>query len=621
MEGYTPIRYIDKERGPGNQGVLLAEGDADKKKYLIKKVDLALLSVEDRKKSIQECRLLVALRHPNIVKYIESKTTPTCQYIVMEYMDGGTLEQHLASRRKDGAGPFSEDQILRWTGQLASAVQYCHNNNVLHRDITSANCYLSTNKQDLLLGDFGVAKVLSHTMAVARTIIGSPCNMSPEVISGIAYNQVSDIWSIGCLLFEMASLRRPFNSLNLNQLVKQVTIDAPPSPPSFCSPFLQRLISSLLQKDTSKRLSLSELLAAPEVQRATSGKMLSDPLSKATWTSTPAAEEEMGTWLQKHYAALASIQSYLELTRKDDENYVRGQMQRAKPRTPEINQDRLRRVQSSPVGVMRKKVSDRHLQQPVPQPLNHKQAQKQREDELNQKRARLVEEREARRHAQELQEKEKEKDRRNNAEERRKAGDVRKANQPSQAAKEAAELAEKKKRILKEREEKKNREEAALQRAALERKQNADNRKKASEFRRAEKQLPEKEVKGLASTYKGPATSSAMKNDTPLSGSLRLGYSSKDTPPLLNLKEKRVASGGGGGSRVRAKSEPFSKPKPIDPVSEVNQADLEDRRAARKQAQDEFRQKLAQDRQRALDLKKCAEQKDNIEICLPKNLR
>eukprot|EP01064_Diplonema_japonicum_P036719 TRINITY_DN834_c1_g1_i1.p1 TRINITY_DN834_c1_g1~~TRINITY_DN834_c1_g1_i1.p1 ORF type:complete len:670 (+),score=171.48 TRINITY_DN834_c1_g1_i1:46-2010(+) len=651
MEGYRLLQQIGK--GKASQGVMLMEHEQEGSMCVMKRVDLALLPGEEQKKAVQECELLMALRHPNIVKYKESISTGRCQYTVMEYCKGGSLEQLIATRRKLGSGPFEEPQVLRWIAQLATALEYCHKKHVLHRDIKAANCFLSSDHNDILLGDFGIAKVLSHTMSVAQTIIGSPCNMSPEVIEGKAYNQASDVWSLGCLLYEMCALRKPFGSHNLNQLVKQVTVDKPPAAPKHTSPLVQNLLKMLLEKDPSQRASLKQILAIPELQTALTGgnrkngSVLDAPVANGNGPDN--SHLSMDDWLVQHYKSLNNIRSYLDSMKKPDEQYVRAQLNEAKPKTPDMRQDRVQhRTASSPNRHSSPNPPKRkqRLSQPVAAdpPMNPRQAREQREAELEQKRAKLALERDARRMREKLNEEHNEAARRQNAENRKVAANQRQEflgqkpaggghhyakpckdrNQPpplTQQQKEHAALEEKKRRILQEREDRKTREMKANEKAEEGRRQNAEVRRKATEARRLNKD--NKERPGLASTYKGP---SAQINE--------------DEAVKSASRNREGYYGGGGddslkkGARLRAKSEPARVPSaPVgmaaaaaaaggkdcgkEVVAAVPDIAMEDRREQRRLAQDQFRQKIAADRQRAM---KVNVGQPDVEICLPPHL-
>lgn len=139
----------------------------------------------------------------------------------MEFCDGGDLYSRITAQRGQF---FAEEQVLNWLCQLALAVKHCHDRKILHRDIKSQNIFvtLAPGSTILKLGDFGIAKALDSTAALARTCIGTPYYLSPEICENRAYNNKSDIWAIGCVLFEIATLKHAFEGNSMQALVAQI---------------------------------------------------------------------------------------------------------------------------------------------------------------------------------------------------------------------------------------------------------------------------------------------------------------------------------------------------------------------------------------------------------------
>merc|ERR1712176_1310912 len=145
------------------------------------------------------------------------------------------------------------------------AIQYLHRNHVLHRDLKPANLFL-TLARDLRVGDFGVAKSMACTGEMAHTLIGTPYYVSPEVVKERPYSCPSDIWSMGCILYQMCALRVPFDAADLKSLIQKITKGPAPEIPSEYSTGIRNLCKELPSRDVAKRPQSSEILKRPIVQ-------------------------------------------------------------------------------------------------------------------------------------------------------------------------------------------------------------------------------------------------------------------------------------------------------------------------------------------------------------------
>lgn len=130
----------------------------------------------------------------------------------------------------------------------------------------SQNIFL-TKKSLVKLGDFGIARVLSNTRSKAKTVVGTPYYLSPEIIEGSPYSFKSDIWSLGVLLYEMCALCPPFNAGSLHQLAQRIIKGQFDKIPRQYSNGLGSLISSMLQKDPTRRPTINQLLRMPIIEK------------------------------------------------------------------------------------------------------------------------------------------------------------------------------------------------------------------------------------------------------------------------------------------------------------------------------------------------------------------
>jgi len=143
---------------------------------------------------------------------------------------------------------------------MVLALKHCHDKRILHRDLKAQNIFL-TSKNFIKLGDFGIAKVLEHTMDKARTIVGTPFYVSPEIIDGMPYGFASDIWSLGVILYEMCALKPPFVANSLSGLgMKIIKGDYQPIPGHY-SRELHNLVGQMLTLNPKKRPIIGRLLS------------------------------------------------------------------------------------------------------------------------------------------------------------------------------------------------------------------------------------------------------------------------------------------------------------------------------------------------------------------------
>lgn len=259
MNRYEQLRKL----GSGAYGeAILAKRKNDGKLVVIKQVRLTKLKPADRAAAFQEATVLAAMHHPFIVSYVDQFEESNCLYIVMEYADGGDLAGKLANR---GGKLFSEDEVLKMFIQIAVALNYVHSKHILHRDLKTQNVFLMKDGT-IKLGDFGIAKVLQHTFQLAQTRIGTPYYLSPEICEGKGYNSKTDVWSLGCILYELCTLKHAFQADNMNALLMNIIRGKVAPIPGKFSPEMRSLVESLLKKDPAQRPSMSQVLKMPFIK-------------------------------------------------------------------------------------------------------------------------------------------------------------------------------------------------------------------------------------------------------------------------------------------------------------------------------------------------------------------
>eukprot|EP00192_Tetraselmis_astigmatica_P009346 CAMPEP_0117666422 /NCGR_PEP_ID=MMETSP0804-20121206/10368_1 /TAXON_ID=1074897 /ORGANISM="Tetraselmis astigmatica, Strain CCMP880" /LENGTH=850 /DNA_ID=CAMNT_0005473967 /DNA_START=656 /DNA_END=3208 /DNA_ORIENTATION=+ len=259
MDTYTVVRKL----GTGTYGsayLVCLKGDASAR-YVLKKIFLQEVSQREREAAEQEVHLLATLDHAFILGYVDSFVYKNHLCIITEYCEAGDLYTYLNSRKSY----LPEAQVLEWFVQIALAVQHCHDRKVLHRDLKTQNIFLTKNG-DVKLGDFGISRVLKGPMEMAQTIVGTPYYMSPEILECKPYDFKSDIWSLGCVLVEMATLKHAFDASDMSGLVMKVLRGTVlPLPPHY-SEQLSALANKLLSRSPRGRPSFDMIFSAEFLQ-------------------------------------------------------------------------------------------------------------------------------------------------------------------------------------------------------------------------------------------------------------------------------------------------------------------------------------------------------------------
>lgn len=253
MEKYVRLQKI----GEGSFGkAVLVKSTEDGRHYVIKEINISRMSDKERQESRREVAVLANMKHPNIVQYKESFEENGSLYIVMDYCEGGDLFKRINAQK---GALFQEDQILDWFVQICLALKHVHDRKILHRDIKSQNIFL-TKDGTVQLGDFGIARVLNSTVELARTCIGTPYYLSPEICENKPYNNKSDIWALGCVLYELCTLKHAFEAGNMKNLVlKIISGSFPPVSPHY-SYDLRSLLSQLFKRNPRDRPSVNSIL-------------------------------------------------------------------------------------------------------------------------------------------------------------------------------------------------------------------------------------------------------------------------------------------------------------------------------------------------------------------------
>ena len=232
--------------------------------YALKKVKLKGLSNKEKKNALNEVRILASVKSKYVISYRESfvDELDSTLCIIMEYADDGDLFQKINLYKKYQTN-FEEIDIWRIFIQITKGLSDLHSYNILHRDLKSANIFLFRDGT-AKLGDLNVSKITSRGLGCTQT--GTPYYASPEVWKDEPYDLKSDIWSLGCILYEMIMLKTPFRADSMEKLYKKIMKADYPKINNKYSNDLSEIISRLLIVKSIFRPTTEDILNFKEVK-------------------------------------------------------------------------------------------------------------------------------------------------------------------------------------------------------------------------------------------------------------------------------------------------------------------------------------------------------------------
>ncbi|KZS03768.1 Serine/threonine-protein kinase ULK3 [Daphnia magna] len=226
---------------------------------------------------IHEIEALKLLRHPHIIQMIDFSWDSNFIYIIMEYCEGGDLSVFVRSHKQ-----LQEKICKSFLCQLASALQYLRQHNIVHMDLKPSNLLLTSRRNPVLkLADFGLAQSLKNRQK-ETSFRGSPLYMAPEILRRESYDASVDLWSTGVILYECLFGKPPCSSSSLKELVEDIQSKATIIIPTTkdISADCKDLLERLLQKDPNKRMTFDEFFNHPFVRISVASSNVAEPEAK-----------------------------------------------------------------------------------------------------------------------------------------------------------------------------------------------------------------------------------------------------------------------------------------------------------------------------------------------------
>ena len=263
LKDFVIIKILENEN---NYSILKVKNKKEEITYILKNIKFQMLDKNKKKKIINEIKVLTSLKHPNIIqikKAFYDRPSNTFN-IIMEFTSNGNLSNIINCAIKKRKY-IKESFIWKILTQILVGLNYLHNKGIIHRDLRSCNIFLS-NLGIFKIGGFnGFCLVEKNKMIKEQ--IGTPLYTAPEIWNDQPYNYKCDIWSLGCIVYELATLSLPFTGDNLDVLYNNIMSRKIKPIPEFYSQNLKDIINNMLIFDPLKRPSTNKLLNDPNIKQ------------------------------------------------------------------------------------------------------------------------------------------------------------------------------------------------------------------------------------------------------------------------------------------------------------------------------------------------------------------
>jgi len=234
----------------------------------LKKVQIFVNNMDkkERHEVVREAKLLQKVDHPNIIKCYDSWIENSEFYVALELCQSGDLAGLVKAQQAAGSH-LPLHQIWAYAFQLSDALLHMQNRNMMHRDVKPANVFLGEGGA-LKLGDLGLGRSFSSRTLEATTVVGTPYYMAPEVMNGSPYSYPADIWSLGCVIYELCNLVSPFweKNLGLYQLFKKIESGVYAPVDEMYGEEMRALVNAMIKIDAGSRPNLHQVREACAAQ-------------------------------------------------------------------------------------------------------------------------------------------------------------------------------------------------------------------------------------------------------------------------------------------------------------------------------------------------------------------
>ena len=230
------------------------------KLFAMKKIEYTRLNEKQKEYAQEEIKIMKKTRNQFIISFEESFQQDEYLYIVMELADKGDLQNKI-SELQEKKEKFPTETVWMFFFQILSGLKSLHDQNFIHRDVKPANIFI-TNEGNVKLADFNVGK--ENNRNLVKTRIGTPLIMSPEVLQGKEYSNKTDIWSLGCVIIELATMKRPYEAeheVALLYKLKNFKVSIP------IDKELEKIVKKMMRRNPEKRPSCDDLLKSAEFKK------------------------------------------------------------------------------------------------------------------------------------------------------------------------------------------------------------------------------------------------------------------------------------------------------------------------------------------------------------------